>query len=72
MFFAIASLGLPGLGNFVGEFLVLLGTYRVAAGRGCRDIGVVAATLYALILVPARFHGAHRAAPTWPTSSPRS
>ena len=24
LFFAIASLGLPGLGNFVGEFLVLL------------------------------------------------
>ena len=28
LFFALASLGLPGLGNFVGEFLVLLGTYQ--------------------------------------------
>ena len=28
LFFALASLGLPGLGNFVGEFLVLLGTCR--------------------------------------------
>ncbi len=27
LFFALASLGLPGLGEFVGEFLVLLGTY---------------------------------------------
>ena len=26
--FALASLGLPGLGNFVGEFLVLLGSYQ--------------------------------------------
>jgi protein-S-isoprenylcysteine O-methyltransferase Ste14 len=29
MFFAVASLGLPGLGNFVAEFLVLLGLFAV-------------------------------------------
>ena len=28
MVFAMASLGLPGLGNFVGEFLVLIGVFR--------------------------------------------
>src|SRR6185503_5614264 len=28
MLFALASLGLPCLGNFVGEFLVLFGAYR--------------------------------------------
>ncbi len=28
LFFALASLGLPGLNNFVGEFLVLVGTMR--------------------------------------------
>ena len=33
LFFAMASLGLPGLNNFVGELLVLLGTYRVAIRR---------------------------------------
>src|SRR5579884_2961351 len=27
--FAIASLGLPGLGNFIGEFLILLGSWEV-------------------------------------------
>ncbi len=27
LFFAAASLGLPGLGNFVGEFLILVGSY---------------------------------------------
>ena len=26
--FALASLGLPGLGNFVAEFLILIGTWR--------------------------------------------
>ena len=29
LFFALASMGLPGLGDFIGEFLILLGTYRV-------------------------------------------
>lgn len=28
LFFALASLGLPGLGNFSGEILVLLGTFK--------------------------------------------
>ena len=29
MFFVIASVGRPGLGNFIGEFLVLLGAFKV-------------------------------------------
>ena len=33
MFFAMASLGLPGLGNFVAEFLVLVGVWQVSRGR---------------------------------------
>lgn len=58
LFFAIASLGLPGLGNFVGEFLILFGTYpahlpfAVAAA-----LGLIMATLYALIMVQKVFHG---------------
>jgi NADH-quinone oxidoreductase subunit M len=58
MVFAIASLGLPGLGNFIGEFLILLGSFRVsvpltviAAG------GLVAGAAYALLLVQRAFHG---------------
>jgi NADH-quinone oxidoreductase subunit M len=30
LFFSMASLGLPGIGDFVGEFLVLLGSYRIS------------------------------------------
>ena len=30
LFFSLASLGLPGIGDFVGEFLVLLGSYRIS------------------------------------------
>src|SRR6185437_12852709 len=48
MFFAIAALGLPGLGNFVGEFLVLFGTYRVASAFAIvGTLGLVVSTIYA-------------------------
>jgi NADH-quinone oxidoreductase subunit M len=58
LFFAIASLGMPGLGNFVGEFLVLLGTYRVDVTLTVlAAIGLITATVYALALVQNTFHG---------------
>lgn len=58
MFFAIASLGLPGLANFVGEFLVLLGSYRVTISMTVTaTLGLITATVYALILVQKTFHG---------------
>lgn len=61
LLFAIASLGLPGLGNFVGEFLVLLGTYQVSIPMTVlASLGVVAATIYALALVQHTFHGEAR------------
>jgi NADH-quinone oxidoreductase subunit M len=58
LFFALGSLGLPGLGDFVGEFLVLLGTYRVSLVLTIlAAIGVLVATFYALRLVQRAFHG---------------
>jgi len=58
LFFALASLGLPGLGDFVGEFLVLLGTYRVSLILTIfATIGVLIATFYALRVVQRAFHG---------------
>ncbi len=58
LFFALGSLGLPGLGDFVGEFLVLLGAWPVSrALTVTAAIGVLAATLYALRLVQRAFHG---------------
>jgi NADH-quinone oxidoreductase subunit M len=58
LFFALASLGLPGLGDFVGEFLVLLGSYRISAGIALAGAaGVLAATLYALRVVQRAFQG---------------
>ncbi len=56
--FALASLGLPGLGNFVGEFLVLLGAFQVNITLAVlATLGLVAATVYALWMVQRVFHG---------------
>jgi NADH-quinone oxidoreductase subunit M len=56
--FSMASLGIPGLANFIGEFLVLLGTYRVNIPLAIlATIGVVGAALYSLILIQRAFHG---------------
>ena len=61
LFFAMASLGLPGLGNFVGEFLVLLGTFRVNIPvAAVATAGLVAATVYSLRMIQQTFHGASR------------
>jgi len=58
MFFAIASLGLPGLGNFIGEFLILLGSFYVSVPfTVIATGGLVAAAAYALLLVQRTFHG---------------
>ena len=58
LFFALASLGLPGLGDFVGEFLILLGTFqRSILAAVLASIGVLATTFYALRFVHRTFHG---------------
>jgi NADH-quinone oxidoreductase subunit M len=58
LFFALASLGLPGLGNFVAEFLVLTGSFRVSVPLTVvATVGLVAATIYALSMVQRAFHG---------------
>ena len=60
---AVASLGLPGLGGFVGEFLVLLGAYGAAPGLAAiAALGLVASAIYALTLVQRAFHGPCRVA----------
>lgn len=60
LFFALASMGLPGLGDFVGEFLVLLGTYRDHLGLTIAAVlGILASTFYALQFVQRAFHGAN-------------
>jgi len=58
LFFAMASLGMPGLGNFVAEFLVLLGSFQVNAGITVIAAGgLITAAVYALIIIQKAFHG---------------
>ncbi|MFI4979911.1 MAG: NADH-quinone oxidoreductase subunit M [Nevskiales bacterium] len=59
LFFAAASLGLPGLANFVGEFLILLGTWPVAPFVTIiASTGLILAAVYSLMFVQRAFYGA--------------
>jgi NADH-quinone oxidoreductase subunit M len=56
--FAMASLGLPGLGNFIAELLILVGAFKVnvlMSVLAC--IGLIAATLYSLRILQKIFFG---------------
>ncbi len=58
LFFAIASLGMPGLGNFVAEFLVLVGLFQVNAWMAAvAALGLIAAAVYSLIMMQKAFQG---------------
>ncbi len=61
LFFALAAVGLPGLGNFVAEFLILLAAYRVSPGLAAAGaIGILVSTFYGVELVQRAFHGPNR------------
>ncbi len=67
LFFALAALGLPGLGNFVAEFLVLLGLFQVApVMTAIAALGLITGAIYALMLVQKSFQGAPVERPSLP------
>jgi NADH-quinone oxidoreductase subunit M len=58
MFFALASLGLPGLGNFLAEFLILVGAYqRSVVISALAAVGLIVSTIYSLQIIQRVFHG---------------
>jgi NADH-quinone oxidoreductase subunit M len=58
MFFVVASLGLPGLGNFVAEFLVLLGLFKVDPWMAViAALGLITGAAYSLLLMQRSFQG---------------
>ncbi len=58
MLFAMASLGLPGLGNFIGEFLVLLGVFQVSPFWAVlASLGFVTSCVYSVWIVQRTIHG---------------
>jgi NADH-quinone oxidoreductase subunit M len=72
LFFAAASLGLPGMGNFVGEFLILLGTFKVAPLITVLSAtGLILAAVYSLIMMQRAFFGPVKTAERLPDLSVR-
>ncbi len=64
LFFVVASVGMPGLGNFVGEFLVLWGTFQHSVLFAMlAGLGLVYGAVYSLLLVQRAFHGPDAQAP---------
>ena len=58
LFFVVASVGMPGLGNFVGEFLALLGAFEANVPLAvAATIGIVVAAVYGLSLMQRAFQG---------------
>lgn len=58
LLFALASLGLPGLANFSGEIMVLLGTFQVhPVWAGIAIVGIVFTAAYMLRMVQGTLWG---------------
>jgi NADH-quinone oxidoreductase subunit M len=58
LIFSMASLGLPGLGNFIAELLILIGAYQANIWMTClASVGLIAATIYSLRIVQKVFFG---------------
>lgn len=59
LFFAVASAGLPGLSNFTGELMIMLGSFRVyPVGTSLAFCGIVAGLAYVLQLLQGTILGA--------------
>jgi NADH-quinone oxidoreductase subunit M len=70
--FVLASLGLPGLGNFIAEFLTLLGAWQTNKVLTIvATAGLVAATAYSLRIMQKIFLGEHTSASIVPDLSLR-
>jgi NADH-quinone oxidoreductase subunit M len=58
LIFSMASLGLPGLGNFIAELLILIGVFKTSILMSClASAGLIAATIYSLRIVHRVFLG---------------
>jgi NADH-quinone oxidoreductase subunit M len=59
LFFAVANLGMPGTGNFVGEFMILTGSFQVVPTIIIiATFGLVFASVYSLIMMQRAYYGA--------------
>ncbi|QJC28765.1 NADH-quinone oxidoreductase subunit M [Enterobacteriaceae endosymbiont of Plateumaris consimilis] len=58
LFFALASLGIPGTGNFIGEFLILIGNFQFyPIYASIATFGLIFASIYSLNMMQKIFYG---------------
>lgn len=61
LFFSIAAVGMPGLGNFIGEFLSLLGAFQANhVVTVISALGLIFAAVYSLWVIQKVFHGPYK------------
>ncbi|MDN6633870.1 MAG: NADH-quinone oxidoreductase subunit M, partial [Enterobacterales bacterium] len=72
LFFAVATLGMPGTGNFVGEFMILFGSFQVVPVITIiSTFGLVFASVYSLIMMQRAYYGAPKSDKPLPGMSTR-
>ncbi|AEO07977.1 NADH-quinone oxidoreductase subunit M [Buchnera aphidicola] len=58
LFFALSNLGIPGTGNFIGEFLILSGVFQIFPFIAIlATIGIVFSSVYSLNFIQNIFYG---------------
>lgn len=61
LFFALANLGVPGTGNFIGEFLILSGMFQTFPFVSVfATIGIVFSSIYSLNFIQKIFYGSSK------------
>lgn len=61
LFFSVAALGMPGLGNFIGEFLALIGAFQANIWLTVISaFGLIFASVYSLWVIQKVFQGEYR------------
>ncbi|PVZ85614.1 NADH-quinone oxidoreductase subunit M [Serratia sp. S1B] len=72
LFFAVATLGMPGTGNFVGEFMILFGSFQVTPVITIISaFGLVFASVYALMMMQRAYYGTPKSDQPLPGMSAR-
>lgn len=61
LFFLMANLGIPGTGNFIGEFLILIGTFQFYPIISCIcSFSLILTTIYSLFIMHRVFYGLNK------------
>lgn len=67
LFFAVATLGMPGTGNFVGEIMILFGSFSVMPMiTVISTFGLVFSSVYSLIMMQRAYYGLSKSSKSLP------